>query len=78
MVAKNDITGDVIASRQSNQNYDANYDNIFPEKEYILDTPIGKFKKCSKRCWIEYNNKLNVVECTNSKCDNYGEQDEFK
>lgn len=67
MVAKNDITGDAIASRLSNKNYSDNYDSIFPEKLAVIEDSIGnRWQKCSKRCWLE------VVEDGKVKCDKKG------
>jgi hypothetical protein len=53
--AKNDITGDLIASRVKSKSYDENYDNIFPENYGIVESRNGEVvKKCSKRCWVEF------------------------
>jgi hypothetical protein len=53
--AKNDITGDLIATRLKSVEYDKNYDTIFPEKFGQVTGLDGKIiDKCSKRCWVEF------------------------
>lgn len=54
MVARNDITGDSIQSRISNEKYETNFDNIFQKKQEIVYRTDGVgMAKCPNRCWLE-------------------------
>lgn len=67
MVAKNDITGDLIQSRVKSKQYDDNFDSIFQKKVEFVVRPDGvKMNKCGNRCWLEIKNDL--FHCSKPNC----------
>jgi hypothetical protein len=66
--ARNDITGDVIASRTNNKKFDENFDLIFKENYGTIMLKCGlEYPKCSKRCWVEeVDGKL---QCNKPTCE---------
>lgn len=67
MVAKNDVTGDSIISKSQNKNYVDNYDKIFQENFGSIVHEGKEYKKCSRRCWLEINQR-GKLECKKPTC----------
>ena len=63
MVARNDITGDAIRSRDS-QKYAENYDKI--EKHELPITPIFEVFYCT-RCHVKVSTSNKTCPCCGSK-----------
>lgn len=67
-MSKNDITGDDIKSRISNEKFESNFESIFGDGfGYVTNSDGEQLKKCSRRCWLEI--KDNKPSCDKPGCE---------